>query len=61
MWQMFVVIFIKRSLLMEISNVKKTNLAKGKMNIIGNKGCVGYSFILRDRIFNFIGCHLKPG
>lgn len=46
---------------MEISNIKKTNLAKGKMNIIGNKGCVGYSFILRDRIFNFIGCHLKPG
>jgi len=28
---------------------------------VGNKGCVAYSFILRDRAFNFIACHLKHG
>ena len=31
------------------------------MNLIGNKGCVAYSFTLRDRVFQFISCHLKHG
>jgi hypothetical protein len=31
------------------------------MGLVGNKGCVAYSFLLRDRVFNFICCHLKHG
>ena len=31
------------------------------MQLVGNKGCVAYSFVLRDRVFNFICCHLKHG
>jgi hypothetical protein len=36
-------------------------LAKGKFGYVGNKGCVAYSFVMRDRVFNFIACHLQHG
>lgn len=55
---MFIAIFVKIDLRKEISDIKKTFIVKGKYNLIGNKGCVAYSFVLRDRVFNFINCHL---
>lgn len=41
--------------------MRKEYLAKGKYGLIGNKGCVAYQFQLRDRVLNFICCHLKHG
>ena len=61
MWEMFIVVFVKEKLRNEITYVKKESIAKGKLNLIGNKGTVAYSFVLRDRIFNFMGCHLRHG
>ena len=61
MWEMFIVIFVKKELRKEIFNVKKQDIAQGQYGLVGNKGCVAYSFQLRDRIFNFISCHLKHG
>jgi len=61
MWEIFIVVFVKQYLIDEISLVKKESIAKGKLNLIGNKGVVAYSFVLRERIFNFIGCHLRHG
>lgn len=58
---MFIAIFVKIDLRKEISDIKKTCIVKGKYNLIGNKGCVAYSFVLRDRVFNFINCHLQHG
>ena len=61
MWEMWIAVFVKSNIKKEIQDVKKHSLAKGKFDMIGNKGGVAYSFVLRDRIFNFIGCHLKHG
>lgn len=61
MWEMFIAVFVKKDLRKEIHEIKKTYLAKGQMGLIGNKGAVAYSFILRNRVFNFIGVHLKHG
>lgn len=58
---MFIVVFVKDRLKDEISYLKKESIAKGKLNLIGNKGSVAYSFVIRDRIFNFMGCHLRHG
>jgi hypothetical protein len=58
MWEMFIVIFVKKELRKEIQDIKKCILAKGKFGYVGNKGCVAYSFVMRDRVFNFIACHL---
>jgi hypothetical protein len=54
-------IFVKNELSSEVTHVTKETIAKGKLNIIGNKGAVAYSFVLRDRVFNFYGCHLRHG
>lgn len=61
MWEMFVAVWVKKDLRKEIQNITKTYIAKGQMNIVGNKGTVAYSFVLRDRTFNFINVHLKHG
>jgi hypothetical protein len=60
-WEMFIVVFVKIDLRKEVQDVKKESIAKGQMGLVGNKGCVAYSFLLRDRVFNFICCHLKHG
>ena len=41
-----------------ISNVHKSAIAKGKFNVVGNKGGLITAFSLNGRIFNFIGEHL---
>ena len=61
MWEMFIVVFVRKEFIPEVSQISKQTIAKGKFGLIGNKGCVGYSFCLRDRHFNFISCHLKHG
>ena len=55
------VVFVKKHLRDEISTLKKQSVAKGHLNLIGNKGAVAYSFIFRERIFSFVGCHLRHG
>ena len=57
---MFIIVFVKRHLRVEVKDIKKQAIAKGKLGF-GNKGCVAYSFVLRERVFNFIACHLKHG
>jgi hypothetical protein len=61
MWEMFIAVFVKKGLRKEIQDVQKHYIAKGKYGVIGNKGCVAYSFVLRERPFNFICCHLQHG
>lgn len=58
---MFIIIFVKQDLLKEIQDINKLAIAKGQFEVFGNKGCVAYSFLLRDRVFNFINCHLTHG
>ena len=61
MWEMLLVIFVKKHLIDEITHVKRESIAKGQLNLIGNKGAVASSFVFRERIFNFLGCHLRHG
>lgn len=61
MFEMFLIAFIRRELATDVSKVKQTTLEKGWMNIVGNKGGVAYSFQLKNRLFNFIACHLRHG
>jgi len=62
MYQMFLVCFIKRPMLKDVSRVNSQKNAKGKnilVTIVGNKGGLCYSFVLHNRVFNVIGCHLQ--
>ena len=62
MFQMFLVVFIKKSYKGDVSRVNSTYIAKGKnvlVTTVGNKGGLCYSFALRNNVFNIIGCHLQ--
>jgi hypothetical protein len=61
MWEIFMIIFVKERLATEVQSLKKTQIAKGKFGYVGNKGAVAYSFVFRNKIFNFIACHLQHG
>ena len=61
MWEMFLICFIKQSLKPNVTKVKTSNIAKGFAKTIGNKGGVAYSFMLQNRMFNFIATHLRHG
>ena len=61
MFEMFIIAFIRRGLATDVSKVKQVALEKGWMNIVGNKGGVAYSFLLKNRLFNFIATHLRHG
>jgi len=61
MWEIFMIIFVKEKLATEVQNLKKAQLAKGKFGYVGNKGAVAYSFVFREKIYNFICCHLQHG
>ena len=62
MYQMFLICFIKRPLMKDVSRVVRNRLAKGQklvVTTVGNKGCLCYSFSLKNHDFNILGCHLK--
>ena len=62
MFQMFLICFVKSSLSKEVSQVISQRVAKGKnlaITTVGNKGGLCYSFVLKNRVFNVIGCHLQ--
>jgi len=55
------IIFVKETLAPDIKSIRKTQVAKGKFGYVGNKGAVAYSFVFREKIYNFIACHLQHG
>ena len=61
MWEMFLIIFIKKPLKDRVTKIKSCSIAKGFAKTIGNKGGVAYSFMLHNRMFNFIATHLRHG
>ena len=62
MWEMFLLVFVKRPLFPETANVSAMKIAKGAMSgMIGNKGAVAYNFTLQNRTFNIIATHLRHG
>ena len=61
MWEMWLVCFIKRKYAPQVTKIRNTYIAKGIGNMIGNKGGVAQSFMIQNRLFNFIAVHLKHG
>lgn len=61
MFEMFCIVFVKQDLATEVSSVAQTQIAKGLWNFVGNKGCIAYSFKLKNRQFTFISTHLRHG
>ena len=62
MYQMFLICFVKKELIKDVSRVRSAKNAKGKqllVTTVGNKGGLSYSFALKNHIFNIIGCHLQ--
>lgn len=62
MYQMFLIVFVKKPYLKDISRVVSRTIAKGKnilVTTMGNKGGICYSFAFKNRIFNILGCHLQ--
>ena len=62
MWEMFLIVFVRNELAMQVSKVKKMIKEKGKSIVFktfGNKGGVAYNFMYKNRIFNVIATHLQ--
>jgi hypothetical protein len=62
MWEMFLVVFLKRKDLPYLSGRRITNYKTlGVMGLIGNKGGMMVLFELYGKLFSFINCHLTSG
>ena len=61
MYEMFMIIFVRKELSNDVSKVVSTYLQKGLWGVVGNKGGIAYSFTLKNRLFNFIAVHLRHG
>ena len=62
MYQMFLICFIKKPLMKDVSKVLAHRVAKGKnlgFTTVGNKGGLCMSFAYKNHIFNVIGSHLQ--
>ena len=46
MWQMWLIVFIKREYQDSVTKVRSSSIAKGVGNVIGNKGGVAHSFMI---------------
>lgn len=62
MWEMLLVVFLKRKDLPFLSGVPITNYKTlGVMGLLGNKGGIWCIFELYGKLFSFINCHLTSG
>ena len=62
MYQMFLIVFVKRHFMKDINAVRSQTDAKGRnvlFTTVGNKGGICYSFVFKNRVFNIIGSHLQ--
>ena len=62
MWEITLVSYIKSSKIQMINGkVYTAQKACGVGGLIGNKGAVQMQFCIKDRSYNFFGCHLLHG
>lgn len=61
MWEMWLVCFVKKELKQDVTKIRSGSVAKGVGKMIGNKGGVAQTFMVQNRLFNFIAVHLKHG
>jgi hypothetical protein len=58
LWQIRLIVLVRRELAPFVSQIQKDSVACGIANVLGNKGAVGISFWLYDYSFCFISSHL---
>ena len=58
---MFLVVYIKKTLLQYVADVKKSTIPLGVLSMIGDKGAVMIQMTIFDKVWSFIGCHLASG
>jgi hypothetical protein len=58
MWEMFILVYVQKSLLSRVSHVVKQAKATGIANVLGNKGGVLVSFRIEETSYCFLSCHL---
>ena len=62
MWEITMVAYIKSNKIQLINGkVYTAQKACGVGNLIGNKGAIQMQFCIKDRSYNFFGCHLLHG
>ena len=61
LWEMWLACFVKRKHKSDITKVSSGKIRKGLGKMIGNKGGVAQSFMVKNRLFSFIAVHLKHG
>lgn len=61
MWEMWLVCYIRSDMKHDVTKIRSGSIAKGVGKMIGNKGGVAQSFMVKNRLFNFIAVHLKHG
>ena len=60
LFQMFIIVFVKKDLKPLVSCVETETKAMGFAGLIGNKGCEIVSFRLMGYLLVFVNCHLAP-
>lgn len=58
MWEICLLIYVKKELFSLVNHVEKIAIAKGFASMIGNKGAVAYSFVFAEQLFQVTGVHL---
>lgn len=60
LFQMFIIVFIKKDIMCLVNRIEKDKRPMGFGNIVGNKGGIIVSFFLMGYHLVFINCHLAP-
>ena len=61
LWQMRLLVLVKKELVTKISHIQTSSVATGIANALGNKGAVGASFFVGSTSLCFVNCHLAAG
>lgn len=61
MWEMFLVVLVRKEDHPFVRSVRSSSIALGVMNVVGNKGGLLLEFSIYDHNFSVMNCHLLSG
>ena len=61
MWEMFLVVLVRKDDHPFVRGVRNSSIALGVMNVVGNKGGLLLEFSIYDHIISIMNCHLLSG
>jgi inositol polyphosphate 5-phosphatase INPP5B/F len=61
MWEMFLVVLVRKDDHPFVRGVRSSSIAMGVMGVVGNKGGLLLEFSIYDHTFSIMNCHLLSG